>query len=304
VRPGVGTTSLTLANTIVSGNTSGGSPSDISGTATPGSSFNLIGTGGGLTNGVNANQVGVNNPQLSSLNNNGGPTFTHLPLSNSPVIDRGKDLSGIGLDQRGGMRPVTYNDPSIIPPAGGDRSDIGSVELMPGVLPTSAVSRKTHGGAGTFDINLLLTGVLGVECRSGGATNDYQAVITFASPVTLDTAALNSGVGSVESITGNNTNTITINLTGVTNAQRLTLALFGVSNGVNSGDVGVPMGMLIGDGNANGTVNASDVSQIKGRIGQTLDATNFRSDVNTNGSINASDTSIVKSRSGTALPPP
>ena len=62
-------------------------------------------------------------------------------------------------------------------------------------------------------------------------------------------------------------------------------------------------GILDGDTNANATVNAADVSQTKSRIGQTVDATNFRSDVNANGSINAADTAIVKQNSGTSLPP-
>jgi hypothetical protein len=184
------------------------------------------------------------------------------------------------------------------------------------VLPTSAASRKPHGAAGTFNISLPLTGVLGVECRSGGTNNDYQVVITFASTVSFTSAAINDGVGSVSSVTGGGTNTVTMNLTGVTNAQRLTLALFGATSGMNdgdigvptgaqiTGDVGVPMGVLIGDGNGNGSVNASDVSQTKGRIGQTVDATNFRSDVNANGGINAGDVGLVKSRGGTALPPP
>ena len=51
-----------------------------------------------------------------------------------------------------------------------------------------------------------------------------------------------------------------------------------------------------------GTVNAADVAQTKSRLGQTVDATNFRSDVNANGSINAADTAIVKQNSGTTLP--
>ena len=58
-----------------------------------------------------------------------------------------------------------------------------------------------------------------------------------------------------------------------------------------------------GDTNANGAVNAGDVAQTKSRIGQPIDATNFRSDVNANGSLNASDASVVKSKTGTALPP-
>ena len=63
------------------------------------------------------------------------------------------------------------------------------------------------------------------------------------------------------------------------------------------------MSILVGDTNANGTVNAADVAQTKGRLGQSVGATSFRSDVNANGSINAADTAIVKQNSGTSLPP-
>src|SRR5205823_4473616 len=37
-----------------------------------------------------------------------------------------------------------------------------------GPTATGAVSRKTHGAAGTFDVNLPLTGTPGIEPRSGG----------------------------------------------------------------------------------------------------------------------------------------
>src|SRR6202162_3828413 len=36
----------------------------------------------------------------------------------------------------------------------------------------SACSRKVRGGAGSFRVSLQLTGSVGVECRSGGVTND------------------------------------------------------------------------------------------------------------------------------------
>jgi hypothetical protein len=65
----------------------------------------------------------------------------------------------------------------------------------------------------------------------------------------------------------------------------------------------IPLSILIGDTNANRTVNAAEVAQTKGRLGQTVSATNFRSDVNANGSINAADTAIIKQNSGTSLPP-
>ena len=80
------------------------------------------------------------------------------------------------------------------------------------------------------------------------------------------------------------------------------MTLQGVNDGTSTGDVVVQMGVLVGDTNANGVVNASDVGQTKGRIGQSLTSSNFRSDVNANGTINANDVSQVKANVGTALP--
>ena len=48
-------------------------------------------------------------------------------------------------------------------------------------LLTLAVSRLTHGGAGTFNINLPLSGQAGVECRNSSI---YTVVFTFANPLT------------------------------------------------------------------------------------------------------------------------
>jgi Astacin (Peptidase family M12A)/Dockerin type I domain len=175
--------------------------------------------------------------------------------------------------------------------------------------PTSVVSRKIHGGAGTFDVNLPLSGTPGVECRTGGATRDYQIVVTFPSTVTvngnpqaevtLGTATIGSGgVGNGGNVTVSG-NTVTIPLTNVANVQTLNVRL----NGVNSaGNITIPMSLLIGDTSGNGTVNAADVSQTKARLGQVLSSANFRSDVNANGTLNAADTAIIKANLGNGLP--
>ena len=178
----------------------------------------------------------------------------------------------------------------------------------------SAVSRKTHGGAGSFDVNLPLTGTPGIECRTGSATNDYSMVVTFSSNVNVTgspQAQVTSGTGCVGtggvcngnvSVSGN---AVTVPLTNISNAQTIDVRI----NGVNSTsdapatDFTIPMSILIGDTNANATVNAADVAQTKARLGQTVGATNFRSDVNANGSINAADTAVIKQHSGTSLPP-
>ena len=173
----------------------------------------------------------------------------------------------------------------------------------------TAVSRKTHGGAGDFDINLPFSGTPGIECRSGGATNDYQLILTFPNSVNVSgtpQAQVTSGPGDVGSGGTSNGGAITVSgnvarvpLTNVANAQILNVTLYDVNG---SGNVVIPMSVLVGDVNGNGTVNSSDVSQTKLQAGQAVTASNFRADVTANGSINSSDVSSVKSKSGTALP--
>jgi hypothetical protein len=111
---------VTLDNTLVALNTNGtgagATPDDIGGTVDPSSAFNLIGTGGsgGLTGGVNGNQVGVANPVLGTLASNGGPTQTIALLPGSPAIGAGSDtIPGVTVpttDQRGVARPSNSID--------------------------------------------------------------------------------------------------------------------------------------------------------------------------------------------------
>jgi hypothetical protein len=169
-------------------------------------------------------------------------------------------------------------------------------------MAQSAFSRKTHGAAGTFDVPLPLTGNVGIECRSGGATNDYQMIINFATSVTVGSAAVTSGTGSVSSFSVSGSQ-VTVNLTGVTNVQRITVTLINVNDGMHTGNVPVSMGVLVGDVNGNALVNASDVSLTKWQVGQPVSSSNFREDVNANGTISATDVALVKSDVGTALPP-
>jgi hypothetical protein len=94
-------------NSIISANTAGTSYSDITGTLSPSSGYNLIGTGGGLTNAVNGNIVGNDFPYLGALANYGGPTETLLPDPSSPAVDAGSNAlipTGVTTDQRGNPR--------------------------------------------------------------------------------------------------------------------------------------------------------------------------------------------------------
>ena len=179
---------------------------------------------------------------------------------------------------------------------------------------TSAVSRKTHGAAGAFDIALPLTGTTGVECRTGGATNDYTMVVTFAGNVTVTgspQAQVTSGTGTIGSngvSNGGNVtvaaNVVTIPLTNVADQQTINVTLNGVNSAADepAANIVIPMSRLLGDSNGNRSVNSGDILQVKQRIGQAVTATNFRSDLNFNGSINAGDVSVAKQNTGHAVP--
>ena len=174
------------------------------------------------------------------------------------------------------------------------------------VSAVSAVSRKIHGnGVGALDINLPLTGNPGIECRQGGAT---QVVFTFPVPITINTglgtggAKITSGTGTISNVTGSATTTVTVNLSGGTNAQYTTVTLIGVNDGVNTNDVADRIGNLTGDTNADKSVNSSDIGQTKSQSFHTVTQSNVREDLNFDGSINSSDIGLVKSKSFTGLP--
>ena len=167
---------------------------------------------------------------------------------------------------------------------------------------TTAVSRKTHGGAGDFDIALPLSGEPGVECRSSGGANTL--VYSFSNTVVGGNASVTIGTGSVAGSPSFAANTMTVNLTGVVDVQKITVTLSGVTD--NQGqvlpDTIVNMNVLAGDTNGNKTVNATDIGQTKTQSGIAVSAANFRQDVTPNGTINASDIGLVKSRSGQSVP--
>jgi hypothetical protein len=168
-------------------------------------------------------------------------------------------------------------------------------------VPTLVVSRKTHGTAGTFDVDLLPPAP-GIECRSGGSpTGNHKIFVAFPLPVSVASASVTSGTGSVSSFSVSG-NQVTVNLTAVGNAQRIAVTLANVSDGVNSGDVTVPMGVLLGDVNFNGRVTNGDVSSIQAQVGASVISSNFRNDVNANGTLSNGDVAAAQAQVGAQLP--
>lgn len=162
-------------------------------------------------------------------------------------------------------------------------------------------SRKTHAGAGAFDIvvdsNQPIGGAVTVEPRVIGA--GHQVVFRFNVPVT--------GVGSSSVSQGAATHTfsgneVIVNVTGITDNQRATVSVTGVTGAVGNVNASASLGFLVGDISSSRTVTAADISAVKARSNQAVTATTARYDLNLNGTINSVDVSVAKARAGVVLP--
>jgi hypothetical protein len=93
-----------------------------------------------------------------------------------------------------------------------------------------------------------------------------------------------------------------VNLTDVVSGHTITVELDNVIDVFGAtGSVSVPIGVLVGDTNADGFVDALDTAQTKSQAGNAISQSNFREDVNVDTFIDAIDVALVKSRSGNAL---
>jgi predicted outer membrane repeat protein len=138
---------LTLANSIVAGNTSGSFGPDLRNiaTITP-TGVNFIGdpADSGLTASATLLTTVANGPiLLTPLGNNGGPTQTMVPRRGSPAIDVATVIGGLTTDQRGFPRNSDGNG------GGGAQPDIGAVEVQTATVTTAADELDTQTGAQT-----------------------------------------------------------------------------------------------------------------------------------------------------------
>jgi PKD repeat protein len=309
-----------------------------------GNTYLLVGAGAGLletvqTTGVtgtytrSGNVSCSNKPPVAVLSAN--PLSGNAPLlvnfdasaSNEPTGACGT-INSYTLDFGDGTTPVsqaspnfshTYNNPGFYTARLTVADTVGqlSTNLAQQVITvTSAAAPQlssvdsvmTHGAAGNFSVNLPLTGTRGVECRSSAAmgAGNYMLVYTFAhNLVSVDSATVVSGAAMISSSAiGPNANQYTVNLSGVTNAQYVTIGLVNAHD--STGVIGIvfgSLGVLIGDINGVSGVSGSDVNLCKAQVGFDLSPTTFRNDINANGSVSGSDVNLTKAQVGMVLPP-
>ena len=264
-----------------------------------------------------ANSSFVANDQLLVFNN------SQAALNKSPAIyyyDTSVGNSG-GWRLTGDTAPNDHGA-DIIPMGAGfivrkAQTGTGQPTFWTNAFPVqalTAVSRKVHGAGGpTFDLSLPLNVQFftrpGIECRSAGFTPagagiDQQVVLTFPTTVSFSNVVPTSGAATVSSFTGNNSTSVTVNLANVSNAQKTTITLLGVNNGTNTNDVAVQMAILLGDVNASGRVDGTDVSLVRQQNFQPLtqDPPTFREDINVSGRVDGTDVSLARQQNFTVLP--
>jgi F5/8 type C domain/Dockerin type I domain len=173
----------------------------------------------------------------------------------------------------------------------------------------TAVSRQV-GPPGNLDLPLSTDGTASIESRQGATAGSYTFVLTFSDPVSNLTAALGlqsgqsgSVVGSVSSINyGPNSKTVTVAMTGVETAQHLNLHLSGAS--LANGSADLPVNLLVGDANGDGTVTSLDLVSVRNAIGLSSTDPTFVPliDISADGRITSQDLVQVRNHLGLRLP--
>jgi hypothetical protein len=191
-----------------------------------------------------------------------------------------------------------------------------TIRLGTPLLPlVAAVSHKAHGSV-AGDIDLLTSGAPAIECRSDAASpGTYQLIMMFAgaettdwyTPLTVTSATITLDPNASPAATGNvsgfraDGSQVTVTLSNISNAQTILVNL-SVNDGSDVSNVTIPMGVLLGDVNGSGRVDAADVSFVRQQTLQPITSSNFRADINASGRIDAADVSIARQQTLTSLP--
>jgi hypothetical protein len=288
---------VTLNNTIVARNSS-----DIGGgNVDPASASNLIGTGGsgGLIDGANGNKVGVSNPGLGTLANNGGPTQTIALVTGSPAIDAGSNALAVDPTTR---QPLTTDQRGTgFPRIANGTVDIGAFEVQ-SYIGSVAVGWGTRSAA-------LQTASDGLRLLPGSRRTDLPWLGINQVQISLDQAATlaagdvsiigASGIDyGVASVSGSGTSyTITL-AHPINKADRVTIAIGNASIATFTRRLDV----LPGDFNDDGVVNSQDMVGIRNEIiGYAGAVWTIFGDINGDGLVDMNDYTAVRNRIGTRL---
>jgi hypothetical protein len=108
----------------------------------------------------------------------------------------------------------------------------------------------------------------------------------------------------VSTALGPNANQVTVDLSGITNAQHLTVTLNGVQDATGNilNNLIARMDVLLGDVNSSRRTDAGDVTAVRNLTVSIPNQQTFRADVNISGRIDAGDVTATRNATVTVLP--
>jgi hypothetical protein len=174
-------------------------------------------------------------------------------------------------------------------------------QTLPGPVLQALYSRKAHVNRTDFDLSLPLSGKPGVEGRN---STNYKLVFRFDRQITGARAAVTAGVGAVSGPVVCTGTDVVVALSGVSNAQWLTVTVSEITAGDGSYAVSTTgrVGVLAGDVDGDGRVVSTDVLKVRQLTGAVAVATTFRCDVDLTGVINSTDYLMTRQWTGYSLP--
>ncbi|MCX6354697.1 MAG: dockerin type I domain-containing protein [Candidatus Aureabacteria bacterium] len=168
----------------------------------------------------------------------------------------------------------------------------------------SAVSRRVHGDAGDFDIDLLnpLAGNdVAVECRTGGPE---KLVVAFSLDLRgqgtheISDVSVTSSREPVPTVTNVSVSgkVLTIDMTGAVDQSRLTISFPGIRDmwAGNAVSETLCLAVMSCDITGDGVVNIFDLVAVKSNLDRPVSGSNVRSDVTADGFVNIYDILAVK----------
>jgi predicted outer membrane repeat protein len=278
---------ITVANSIVSGDQSTNAPDILAAAGTTTNvNFSAVGSATGFALSVSSgnNLAFGANLQLGALTSNGGATQTMLPSSTSPLVNAGSNTlvpSGVTSDQRGGQFPRIQ----------GGTVDIGAVETQP-APPAVALSSFVFA---TAPVKLTFT-----------FTQDVSASLSSGDlQVQLDGDGLLSGITYLGYDSPTNTATFTLPqaISDGNYCAQFVAGSVANANGSVPSSFEFDFFVFNGDANHDRVVNALDFNALATNFGQS-GRSYAQGDFNYDGTVNTLDFTALASRFNTSLSAP
>lgn len=180
--------------------------------------------------------------------------------------------------------------------------DMGAYEASPPVV-VAAESLRDHTGIGELGIALSLSVSTSESRRSGPEKIRFsfsEDVVAGANPF----VTLSSGSVSALAVSGNEV-VATVGSFSNQTCLEVTIAGYQDAQGYLMAPNTIKLRLLEGDGNNDGVVASSDITQAKLHVGETVTESNCRWDINSDGAIDqtaiGTDVELVKAKSGTSV---